>query len=91
MDGQLELTPPIFAHGAEFLPFTSNGRCGADHGALTLAADAQGDRTIVRIQQFAVLATLIPLQYPPPDVLPSIGVHLSGALQNQYAAHLEAT
>ena len=43
MDGQLELTPPIFAHGAEFLPFTSNGRCGADHGALTLAADAQGD------------------------------------------------
>ena len=61
MDGQLELTPPIFAHGAEFLPFTSNGRGGADHGALTLAADAQGDGTIVRIQRFAVLATLIPL------------------------------
>ena len=91
MDGQLELTPPIFANGAESLPLTSNCRCGADHGALTLAANAQGNRTIVRLQQFAVLATLIPLQYLPPDILPSISVHLSGALQNQDAAHLEAT
>src|SRR6056297_2163387 len=85
------LASAVLAYGAELLPLAGDRGRGTDNRALSLTANAEGYRAVVRVQQLAVLAALVPLEDLPADVLAGVGVDLAGALQNEDAAHLEAT